>query len=213
MSRVKLSMPSPAMVVACLALVAALGGTAYAAFLPKNSVKSKSIAPKAVKTSDLANGAVTGEKLKAGAVGAGALTDGSVGNGKIADGAITSGKLAAQAVRLESLGVDVHSFYQDAPLPDDGTRTSVVAQCPAGTSAVGGGSSYSLSSGTTTPQSFTDYRILQSRPNIEPANPSGFPNNNSGFNSWRVSAVNEPGGGTGANGVITAMVLCLTNEG
>ena len=45
--------PSPAMIVAVIALVAALGGVAVA--LPgRNSVKSKDIAPHAVKRSDIA---------------------------------------------------------------------------------------------------------------------------------------------------------------
>ena len=53
--------PSPALVVACVALVVALGGTSYAAFnVPKNSVGTK----------QLKNGAVTTSKIKAGAVSA-----------------------------------------------------------------------------------------------------------------------------------------------
>lgn len=51
--------PSPAMVVACIALAIALGGTSYAAIsLPANSVG----------TNQLKNGAVTDKKVKAGAV-------------------------------------------------------------------------------------------------------------------------------------------------
>jgi len=49
--------PSPAMVVAVVALVAALGGTATA-LRGKNSVRSDDIAPRAVRTSDLAPSAV-----------------------------------------------------------------------------------------------------------------------------------------------------------
>lgn len=46
-------------------LIATAGGAAFAATkLPKNSVKSKQIAPGAVKTSDLRNDAVTGAKVK-----------------------------------------------------------------------------------------------------------------------------------------------------
>lgn len=60
--------PSPAMVIAVIALVAALGGAAVA--LPgRNSVRSDDIAPKAVKTRDLAPKAVKGAKIAAGAVG------------------------------------------------------------------------------------------------------------------------------------------------
>lgn len=56
--------PSPALVVAVIALVAALGGTSYAAFsLPKNSVGSKQLKKNAVTTKKIKNGAVTSSKI------------------------------------------------------------------------------------------------------------------------------------------------------
>jgi hypothetical protein len=63
-------MPSPAMILALIALVAAVGGTAYAGVkLKKNSVKTKTIKDKAVTTSKLADGAVTSPKIGDGQVG------------------------------------------------------------------------------------------------------------------------------------------------
>ena len=60
MRRRLLQRPSPALVVACLALIVALGGTGYAAVaLPKNSVG----------TVQLRNQAVTSLKVKDGALG------------------------------------------------------------------------------------------------------------------------------------------------
>lgn len=60
MSRLRPRRPSPALVVSTIALIAALGGTSYAAFsLPKNSVGTK----------QLKNGAVTGPKIKNGTIG------------------------------------------------------------------------------------------------------------------------------------------------
>ena len=60
--------PSPAMVVAWIALVVALGSGAYAAFsLPKNSVRSKNIVNGQVKAPDLAKHSVTATKLAANA--------------------------------------------------------------------------------------------------------------------------------------------------
>jgi hypothetical protein len=57
--------PSPALVLAFVALFVALGGTGYAALqLPKNSVGSKQIRKGAVKTSEIANNAVTGAKVR-----------------------------------------------------------------------------------------------------------------------------------------------------
>ncbi len=57
--------PSPALIVAVIALVAAMAGTGYAAFkLPKNSVGTKQIKNKAVNTAKLKKDAVTGAKVK-----------------------------------------------------------------------------------------------------------------------------------------------------
>jgi len=61
-------LPSPAMAVAVLAMVLALGGTATA-LSGKFSVKRDDIAPKAVATSKLAGKAVTSGKIKDGNVG------------------------------------------------------------------------------------------------------------------------------------------------
>ena len=51
--------PSPAMVVAMLALLMSLGGAAYAG----NKIGSGKIKPNAIKTSKIKNGAVTDSKL------------------------------------------------------------------------------------------------------------------------------------------------------
>lgn len=55
--------PSPAMVIAIIALIAALGGTAWAAGLKKGSVGSKQLKSGAVTTGKIANNAVTGAKV------------------------------------------------------------------------------------------------------------------------------------------------------
>lgn len=57
--------PSPALVVACIALFVALGGTGYAALqLPKNSVGRGQIQTGAVGRSEVANNAIGGAKVK-----------------------------------------------------------------------------------------------------------------------------------------------------
>ncbi len=58
----KLSRPSPAMIVAIIALFAALSGSAYAA-LGKNTVGSKQLKAKAITTGKIANNAVNGTKV------------------------------------------------------------------------------------------------------------------------------------------------------
>lgn len=57
--------PSPSLVVACVALFVALGGTGYAALaLPKNSVGAEQLQKGAVNRSDIASNAITGAKVK-----------------------------------------------------------------------------------------------------------------------------------------------------
>jgi hypothetical protein len=71
--------PSPATVIAVIALVVAMSGGAYAALRPaKNSVTSRSIRNGQVKTADLANGAVNSAKV----------ADGSLESGDLAQGAL-----------------------------------------------------------------------------------------------------------------------------
>ncbi len=90
MSMFRLRRPSPALVVAVIALVVALGGTSYAAFsLPKNSVGEK----------QLKDGAVSNPKLRNLSVGPAKLKDGAVSTAKIANGAVTGAK-----VNLSTLG-------------------------------------------------------------------------------------------------------------
>lgn len=66
MNRLLRHRPSPAMVVASIALAVALGGTSYAAItLPKNSVGTKQLKKNAVKRSKIAAKAVNGSKVAA----------------------------------------------------------------------------------------------------------------------------------------------------
>jgi hypothetical protein len=61
--------PSPAMLVALLALFVALGGSSYAALqLPNNSVGSKKLKNNAVISKKIKNGAVTSKKVKDGSL-------------------------------------------------------------------------------------------------------------------------------------------------
>ena len=65
--------PSPAIVLACLALAVALGGTGYAAIvLPANSVGTKQLKNNAVNSIKVANGSLLKADFKAGQIPAGA---------------------------------------------------------------------------------------------------------------------------------------------
>jgi hypothetical protein len=66
MSRFRRAQPSPALVVSIIALVVAMGGTAYAGFsVPKNSVGSNQLKKNAVTTKKIKNAAVTDAKITA----------------------------------------------------------------------------------------------------------------------------------------------------
>jgi hypothetical protein len=69
MRRITSHRPSPAMVVACIALIVALGGTSYAIqALPKSSVGSKQLKNNAVTSKKIKNGAVNANKVKNGSL-------------------------------------------------------------------------------------------------------------------------------------------------
>src|SRR5215208_8457198 len=62
-------LPLPAMIVACVALIVALGGVSYAAgVLPKNSVGTAQVKKEAVTRAKLKKNAVTSAKVKNGSL-------------------------------------------------------------------------------------------------------------------------------------------------
>lgn len=75
-SRIK--RPSPALIVAIIALIAALTGTAWAA-LGKNSVGSKQLKKNAVTSAKIKNNAITTAKVKNGAITGAKVQAGSLG--------------------------------------------------------------------------------------------------------------------------------------
>jgi hypothetical protein len=90
------SKPSPAMVVACLALFVALSGTAVA--LKRGEVGPRAIRTEAVRTSKIKDRAVTTQKIAPGAINSSLLSPNSVGTSHLADNAVIQSKIAADAV-------------------------------------------------------------------------------------------------------------------
>jgi hypothetical protein len=93
--------PSPAMMVACVALFVALGGTSYAAIkLPANSVGTKQIK----------NSAVTGAKVKDATLTEAKIADGAVGTSKF--GTVPGARVrhASTAVTVPSAATAVLSY-------------------------------------------------------------------------------------------------------
>jgi hypothetical protein len=82
--------PSPALIVACLALFVAMGGVGYAAIkLKPNSVKTKNLKNGAVKEAKIADGAVSTPKLAPNAVSTDKIQDDAVTGPKVKDGSLT----------------------------------------------------------------------------------------------------------------------------
>jgi hypothetical protein len=74
MARKRHPVPSPAMIVALVALFVALAGAAYAVTLPKNSVKAKQIAKNAVRSKEIKNDQVKGVDVRNGGLGRGDIS-------------------------------------------------------------------------------------------------------------------------------------------
>jgi hypothetical protein len=127
-------MPSPAMVVACIALLVALGGTSYAAIrLPANSVGTK----------QLKRGAVTGVKVRSNALTGTQINEATLGKVRLATQADRAGD-ATSADAADSAPVSRLHYQQSAPagIPASGhVRASLT--CDAGLSATGGGAKVS----------------------------------------------------------------------
>jgi hypothetical protein len=80
MNAIRRRLPSPAMLVACIALIVALGGVSYAAsVLPKNSVGTAQLKKKAVTAAKLRKNAVSSSKVKDDALTGADISESSLG--------------------------------------------------------------------------------------------------------------------------------------
>jgi hypothetical protein len=121
-------LPSPAMFVACLALLVALGGTSYAAIkLPRNSVGNI----------QLKRGAVTGVKVRNNALGGVQINESRLGRVPSATSATTA-TTATTATSAPVSRLDYTSAVVSVP-PGTSTATRATVNCPTGLSPTGGG--------------------------------------------------------------------------
>jgi len=94
--KIEIGRPSPALVVAVIALVAALSGTAFAA-LGKNSVGSRQLKAKSVTGGKIANNAVTGAKVANGSLSGSDINIAALGT-------VPSAGSAANAANADTVG-------------------------------------------------------------------------------------------------------------
>ncbi len=122
--------PSPAMVVALVALSVSLGGTGWAATqLPPKSVGREQLRNGAVGNLAIRDGAITSSKLRSGVVTGVKIRNGSVGARDLAQGVLPA---PATTVLRQASGEPV------AP----GAAGAVSAACEAGERASGGGGGF-----------------------------------------------------------------------
>jgi hypothetical protein len=163
--------PSPALVIACIALFAALTGSAIAAGVGKNTVRSPQIVDGTIRTVDLRDNAVAAGKIAPDAVDtteiaengvessdvapetltAGDLGDASVTSSEVADQSLTandlgpnsvgSSELQTGSVRASELGAIIE-VSNKADIATGG-NASVSVNCPAGTTVLSGGNTIS----------------------------------------------------------------------
>ena len=109
MRKLALRRPSPALVVACIALLIALGGTSIAAVtqVPKNSVGANQLKNNAVTNPKMANNAVKAPELASNAVVAGKIASNAVTGPKIAANAVTGEKIADGSIAAADLASGV----------------------------------------------------------------------------------------------------------
>ena len=171
MSRFRIRRPSPALVVASLALLLSLGGSAYAAV---------AIAPGSVGTRQLKNGAVTSEKLAAGAVTASKIKPYSLLSQDFAPGQLPAGQQGAAGPQGPAgatgpqgpagatgpqgpAGVSGYQVITSTSVTSAASSKAVATNCPAGESVLGGGVAGAAPSGDplSTQQSYPDNNNTQ----------------------------------------------------
>jgi hypothetical protein len=130
MRRISIRRPSPAMVVAGIALAVALGGTSYATVL---QVPRASVGPAQLKT-----GAVTNKKLARNAVTAAKVRNGSLLKGDFAPGQLPAGPTGPQGPAGPP-GLSAVERVEATSPSSSTTSKSVQIACPAGKRLMGGG--------------------------------------------------------------------------
>ncbi len=130
---------SPAMLVACIGLIVALGGVSYAAsVLPKNSVGATQLQKKAVTASKLRANSVSGAKVKDGTLMATDFKAGQLPAG--AQG--PKGDPGAQGPKGDAgaPGISAYEIVHVTSSPaDPGAIAHAEVECPSGEKALGGG--------------------------------------------------------------------------
>ena len=146
MRRISVRPPAAALVMACLALGIALGGTGSAAVLnvPEGSVTTAKIQNGAVTTAKLKNDAVTADKVAANAVTSGQVKNGTLLKEDFKSGQLPAGPPGPAGPRglpgpKGAPGVSGLERVDASTSSSSANSKSVVATCPSGKRVIGGG--------------------------------------------------------------------------
>jgi hypothetical protein len=159
--------PSPALLIACIALFAALTGSAIAAGVGKNTVRSPQIVDGTIRTIDLRDNAVAAGKIAPDAVDTTEIAENGVDSSDVAPetltsadlgaASVTSSEVADQSLTANDLGPDSVGSSElqagsvraselgpiiavsNSTTINTGANASVSVDCPAGTVAISGG--------------------------------------------------------------------------
>jgi len=166
-SKTRTFRPSPALVIACLALFAALTGSAFAAGVGKNTVRSPQIVDGTIRTIDLRDNAVAAGKIAPNAVDTTEIAENGVESSDVAPdsltaqdlgaASVTSSEVADQSLTANDLGPDsvgsselqagsvraselggIIQVSNSTPIAA-GANGSVSVNCPDGTVVISGG--------------------------------------------------------------------------
>ena len=187
-------------VTSLMALVFAMGGTGYALTIPRNSVGTQQIKKGAVANSDMRTNAVTSAKVKGRSLLASDFALGQLPAGTPGPTGATGATGAAGPTGPQGpTGVVGAVTVQRSDFGlTDGTTAGDSVPCPAGTRAIGGGSSIDATTAD-------DIHATVSRPDRTGVAPL----NDETFSGWRVTYRN-PVGGAGAT-TVHAFVICAEN--
>ncbi len=127
--------PSPAIVVACIALAVALGGTSYAAIkLPKNSVGAKQLKRNAVTSAKVKNNAIISSKVRNNAITSLKVKNNAITGADVIDAAQATGLRKADigavstTATVDPPNIAAHSCASDSvSVPGAVTNDVVVA--------------------------------------------------------------------------------------
>lgn len=112
----RLKKPSPAMLVACLALFVAFTGSAVAAGLAKNSVTSKQVKNSSLTGSDIKNDSLSGKDVKESSlakVPAAGTADSAASAGSLSGRTITDANVVAHSLGVDKVAHAAGTFEED----------------------------------------------------------------------------------------------------